>query len=354
MAGCACAVLAGCVTPPAVVQTGTKPSATPHTQAQAAAPTPSADAIDSNTTIKIAALRNWTAQQDRLYQVAAPLLIKNAALCKRQARHLLGFTAKTKYSYSAELADAAQAGIGLDERLRVMNVLPGSGAEQSGLQRDDILLAVDNKPLPQGAKADHAAGEIISKAMKNRNSLKLALLRGAERIERDVALTHACAFGIELGNSDDINSYSDGYRVMITRGMLNFARSEEELAYVLAKEIAHAILARQPRPRMRAVIDNLQSPAASDADTRRQTALPPYSPVLDATADKLSLYLLARAGYPIDNAVVFWKRLAAQYPGTIAHGHTALHPSTAYRASVMTQVLQRLKFKMARNQPLLP
>ena len=42
--------------------------------------------------------------------------------------NLLGFTAKSKYSFSDELSEAAQQLYGMDDRLQVMGVLAGSGA----------------------------------------------------------------------------------------------------------------------------------------------------------------------------------------------------------------------------------
>jgi hypothetical protein len=235
-----------------------------------------------------------------------------------------------------------------------MNVLPGSGAERSGVKQGDILLAVENKPMPRGQDAERSGALIVSAAMKGRSNLNLTVMRGAERMAIDVPLTRACAFGVELGNADYVNSYADGHRTMITRGMLNFTQSDNELAYAIAKELAHNVLAQSPRPRMGAAIDNLQLQKASTPRRTAAAGIKPYSPVMDATADKLSLYLLVRAGYDIDNAIPFWKRLAAQYPETDRNGHTALHPSTAYRVSVMTEIVKTIKAKQAHRLPLVP
>jgi beta-barrel assembly-enhancing protease len=187
--------------------------------------------------------------------------------------------------------------------------------------------------------------------------LTLTVMRDGNRLDLQVPLTNACAFSIELGDTDEVNSYADGRRVLITRGMLNFTRSDEELAYVLAKEMAHAILSRSVRPRMKATIDRLRLPGEyriSPAATTTATPLPPYTPVLDATADKLALYLLARAGYSIDNTPGFWTRLAAKYPASVQNSHTALHPSTPYRVSVMTQVVRAIRMKQKNGLPLMP
>ena len=62
------------------------------------------------------ALGQMVALQDRLYRIAGPLLINNADLCRTQARNLLGFTAKNKYSYTGEFVDAAQAVLNYGDR----------------------------------------------------------------------------------------------------------------------------------------------------------------------------------------------------------------------------------------------
>jgi beta-barrel assembly-enhancing protease len=350
-------------TPQPVIESSIPGTAAPDTASSLPAPAaevpaaPPQGAADPAISQKITTLRAWADQENRLYTLAAPLLTSNVALCKQSAHYLLGFTAKTKYSYSNAYIGAAQAGLGLGEQLRVMNVLPGSGAALSGIQQGDILLAVEDKPLSPGPDAEKKAGLLISDAIRQQSSLKLMVLRNGSRLELQVPLTNACAIGVELGDTDDVNSYADGRRVMITRGMLNFTRSDEELAYALAKEIAHAILNRSGRPRMKATIDRLRLPAEyriSPAATTTAPPLPPYTPVLDATADKLALYLLARAGYGIDNTLSFWTRLAAQYPASVQNGHTALHPSTPYRVSVMTQVVRAIRMKQKNGLPLMP
>lgn len=318
----------------------------PATAPEAAEPTASFD--------RTAALRTWVEQQNRLYQVAAPLLIHNTALCKRHARNLLGLTAKNQYSYGSDFVDIAQSVLGLDERLRVMNVLPGSGAEQAGVRDGDILLAVEIEPLPQGPDAERDGAAIVGSEMQGRSSLRLAVLRDDNPRALDVPLTPACAMAIDLGNTEQVNSYADGYRLMVTRGMLNFTQSDEELAYVIAKEIAHNVLAQQVREDMGTVIDRLHVLRADATSDDIDTGLPPYSPVMDATADKLALYMLVRAGYSIDNAPDFWRRLAAAYPEEERNSHTTLHPATRYRLSVMTEIAQVIKLKQEHNLPLVP
>lgn len=291
------------------------------------------------------ALRTLTSQQDRLYEVAAPLLTNNAPLCRGNARNLLGFTAKNKYSYPAEFIEAAQS-LGYGERLQVTGVLPGSGATKSGVQRGDLLLAVADKPLQQGPAAERQAASLLGPLMTKRAPVKLTMMRNKTLQNITVPLTLACAFSIELGNADNVNTYADGRRVMITRGMMHFATSDEELAYLIAKEMAHNSLGHAIRQRMAAtigsVIDKLMRAQPDITITAGTGGIRPYPQELDAAADNLALHMLVRAGYSIDNYAVFWQRLATQYPASVLNAYTALHPATAYRMTMINKAVRTL------------
>lgn len=304
------------------------------------------------------ALNSLISHQDRLYRVAAPLLVSNPDLCRSNARNLLGFTAKNKYSYSAEFVNAAQTAFGLDERLQVMGVLPGSGAARAGLRRGDSLISVEDQPMPAGENAERRAAMLLSPLVTGRTSVTLTVMRSGSNISMNVPLTHACAFGIELGNAEIVNAYGDGHRVMITRGMMNVARSDDELAYVMAKEMAHNALAHASKQKISAtvggVIDNLVR-IRPDMSTMVGTAgIRPMPADLDIAADKLSLYMLARAGYNINDAVPFWRRLAAQYPPSVLNSYTALHPDTAQRLAAMEKTVADIRAKRADGKPLVP
>ena len=305
------------------------------------------------------ALRSLVALHDRLYRVAGPLLVNNASLCKKSARNLLGFTAKTKYSYSGEYVDAAQKVFGLDDRLQVMGVLANSGAASSGIQRGDKLVTIDDKPMPQGQNAERQAATLLAPLVQRRNSIRLGISRAGGDTTIDVPLTPACAFGVELGNTDIVNAYADGIRIMATRGMMNFAQSDEELAYVLAKEMAHNVLGHARRMKMNAtiggVIENLVRIRPDMSTLTGLSGIKPYPQDMDAAADTLSLYMVARAGFTVDSAKSFWLRLAAQYPAaTVPNGYNALHPATANRIAAIDKTVLDIKEKQAARKPIEP
>ena len=319
--------------------------------------TPYSGSGNSNDSRQVHALRQLTAQQDRLYQVSAPLLLNNTDLCRSNVRKLIGFTAKTRYSYSDEFADAAST-LGLQERLQVTGVLKHSGAAQAGVQRGDILMAVENQPLPQGRDAERQAAIMLGPIVSSLSSVRLGILRNGTAADLNVPLTSACGFGIELGNVDSVSAYADGRRVLITRGMLNFVRNDTELAYVLAREMAHNALGHAARQRVNAtigaIIDNMSQVHPDISMLSGSGGVLPFPQDLDAAADTIALYMAARAGYNVDGAAAFWQRLAAQYPASVTNSYTALHPATSARLIAIRKAAADIKAKQASRQPLLP
>ena len=296
--------------------------------------------------------------QDRLYRVAAPLLIDNAELCTKHARNLLGFTAQNRYDYAGIYGEAAHVAFGMGERLQVINVLAGSGAAKAGLRKGDELLAAGGKPLPEGPEARAQAGAVFRPIVTKQATLPLTIARGGNTRDLTIPVTRACAFGIELGNADNVNAYADGQRVMVTRGMMNFTQNDDELAYVVARSMAHNMLGHAATQRNAAtissIIDNLIRVTPDTSMLIGSAGIKAMPAESDAAADRLAMYLLARADYRIEGVSGFWKRLAGTYPATVLNGYTANHPGMAARIAAVERALAEVRSKKSGNKPLVP
>ena len=337
-------------------------------QSQPAAPEPAPAVVSTVTeappavTAKMAAARQQLSQmvalQDRLYRVAGPLLINNADLCRNQARNLLGFTAQNKYSYPGEFAEAAHAALGYGDRLEVSSVLAGSGAARAGLRKGDDLIAAEGKPLPSGPSAEAEAGAVFGPLVASRTTLNMTIGRDGANRAIPVPVTRACAFRVNLGNADNVNAYADGQHILVTRGMINFAQSDEAIAYVIARGMAHNILGHAATQHATAtlgsMVDNLNSVRPDLSLLIGSGGIRPMPADLDAAADSLALYLLVRAGYNIDGAGRFWQKLATVYPASVLNGYTANHPATAARLAAIARTTGEIKSKQAGKKPLLP
>ncbi len=321
------AILAGCANLPSPSHPASAASAAPH-------PAP----------LLPQTVQETAAMQDRLTRVAAPLLLKNQQSCKKLSRPLMGFTARNQYSFSPEHAALAAQTLGLNDMLQVASVMTGSGAAKSGLQRGDLLVAIGETPMPQGPTAEQDAPRVLAPFLsKTSEPISLTVLRAGKTRVLSIHPTTACAFRIELGNANNVNSYADGRRVMVTRGMLHFVQSDTELAYVIAREMAHNALRHPERLKYASVASDIiyaLKPLIPQSGAENQTSdLPPVPKEMDALADRLALHMLKRAGYDIREAGAFWKRLAEQYPQNIATAHTALHPETEYRLAAIEKTV---------------
>ena len=145
---------------------------------------------------------------------------------------------------------------------------------------------------------------------------------------------------------------------MVTRGMIGFAQSDDELAVLLAKGMAHNILGHATTTRstgtIGSVIDNLANVRPDTSMLIGSSGIKAMSSDMDAAADSLSLYLLARAGYDINAASPFWKRLAVSYPATVLNGYVANHPGTAARIGAIDRTVAEIKAKQGSRKNLTP
>ena len=303
-------------------------------------------------------LTKMAALQDRLYRVAAPLLINNAPLCKSHARNLLGFTVKNRYYYPGEYNEAAFLALGMGDRLQVTGVLAGSGAAKAGLETGDRLISAGGKLLPTGASAPKNAASVLGPLVQRQATLPFVIERDEKQRDLSIPVTRACGFGIELGNADNVNSYADGSRIMITRGMITFTDGDEELAYLLAKGMAHNILGHASSQRnastIGSIIDSLTRVRADTSVVIGSGGIKPMPQELDGAADNLAMYLLARAGYRIEGATEFWKRLASTHPASVLNGYVANHPATPFRLAVIEKTIADIKAKKSAGKPLVP
>ncbi|MCM1512700.1 MAG: M48 family metallopeptidase [Oxalobacter formigenes] len=298
-------------------------------------------------------LRYIADMQDRLDRVAGTLQIGNADLCRNQVRHLLGFAATNKYSYSPRMTSTASQVFGLGERLQITSVITGSGAEQAGLQRGDILVTIEGKPVPQGPAAESETVKMLSPIVAKNSAVQITIERNGARHALTVPLTRACGFRVELGHTDQVNAYSDGQRILITRGMMRFTQNDSELAYVIGKEMAHNVLnhARTLRTTetSRKIIDNLIQVNPKPGNTGK---IKPMTRQFDLDSDTLGLAMALRAGYDIDSAVNFWTRLVRAYPASSTGSYTASHPNSRSRLEVMPKAVSRIKAAEKRKKAL--
>lgn len=187
----------------------------------------------------------------RVAAVAYRLALAGSAHCSRPVA-AIGFVLQHLSQFQKGERPALAATYGLDRGPGVAVVVPTGPAAMAGLRAGDVLLSVAGAALPPEpgtglpfaqtrarARADLVLDRI---AASGTGPVDLAILRdGAVRNVRFAAIP-ACPSRVHLARSGQTNAYADGVHVFLTTGLLAKLRSDDELAFVLAHEMAHNIL----------------------------------------------------------------------------------------------------------------
>jgi hypothetical protein len=273
---------------------------------------PSAEGQVSTPRPSLSAPAEATLRRDdlRVARVAYRLALAGTRLCPEK-HPLTGLLFHHLAEY--ELRDRPQmiARHALDRGPGILGVVADSPAARAGLTAGDVLLSVNGESFQPPSRAaalsnprkwrpmvesDEARLEI----QVRRGAADLIVLReGAERHFRLDSLP-ACLGRIRLARSGQTNAFANGRTVVMTTAMLDFTKSDDELAVVIGHELAHNIL-RHP-VRGRGAMQWLGGPTGKSAVWRREEE-----------ADRFGLRLMAAAGYDLQAAIPFWRRYLGKY-----------------------------------------
>lgn len=165
-------------------------------------------------------------------------------------------------------------------------------------------------------------------------------------------------WAFNLVQSDEVNAFClPGGKVVVYTGILKVAHNDDQLATVIAHEIAHA-LARHGAERMSAsmvqqglqVVGNiaLGATAPQYQNLFNQTygigsqvgVMLPYGRMQESEADEIGIYLMAKAGYNPNEAIKFWENMSeGKKEGS---DFLSTHPSSTTRINDLKIIISKL------------
>jgi predicted Zn-dependent protease len=149
--------------------------------------------------------------------------------------------------------------------------------------------------------------------------------------------------------SDEPNAFAlPGGKVGVNTGLFQVAKNDDQLAAVLAHEVAHAI-ARHGAERMsqqvlmQAGLAGLglatdQTYAALAAQAATLVVILPYSRTQEAEADHIGLFYMAEAGYDPREAIALWQNFES-YGGERPPEFLSTHPAPGSRIENLQRLL---------------
>lgn len=228
-----------------------------------------------------------------------------------------------------------------------------SACQTTATGRRQLILVSESDEAQLGLTAYE---EVLKEVKLSTNAEQIAQV---ERVGKRIArAANRPDFKWEFKLIDDdktVNAFClPGGKIAVYSGLLAMAEGDAGLAAVIGHEVAHATL-RHGGERMsqsqlvglgeQAIILGMskKDPAVVNAVRgaygigAKVGVLLPYSRTHETEADKMGLFLMARAGYHPREAVEFWKRMGAGAAGGIEFLST--HPLPATRVADLEKSL---------------
>lgn len=301
----------------------------------------------------------------RVEDIAFRIEVANQDLCADR-RPRIGLSWDLAEAFDAKVRDAATEAYRLGDGLTIVGVVRGGPAAAAGLQPGDVVVSLNSEAPPGGkaaaGKFDKRLAEVIGQST---TPLALVVRRAGEQKTIAVTPVMACAYDVAVEDSPDINAYADGRGIHINRPILRLATTDEELALVIAHELAHDgqhhLQAQAHNARILGVPGLLIdiAAAANGVDTKGaftkagiQYGRAHAAPAFEAEADYVGMYYMARAGYATDGVEEFWRKMAVEAPQSIFIKSD--HPPTPDRFLAIAAASREIEGKRLAGAPLTP
>ena len=255
----------------------------------------------------------------------------------------LGVSLHHVSQYEPAYRAAAQAAFGLDETYpSILAVAEGSPASAAGLKPNDTLRAVNGADLADKSRGqkDAASYDAVSAAMAalealpERGAAVLSIERGGQMLEVSVTPQNVCRSRVELAPGNTINANANGLVAQISGRLVDWVGSDDELALVIAHEMAHNLLDHPKRLNEKSALSGLATSLGLSGRAQRQ---------MELEADRVGIIMAAGAGYNYKIAPDFWARLNSNSP--LASFLATTHPTTQARRENARRVVEEMNSK---------
>jgi beta-barrel assembly-enhancing protease len=241
----------------------------------------------------ISAYRTLVEQDARLATIGYRLASANTPFCGRKVRNP-GMVLHDFAQYPDR--KTAVAAFAFPEPIAVAAVVSKGPADSVGIQAGDGIVAIGENSINmtddavQGPSYQRIADakDRLAKSLVLSDDVKLRLVRGTT--PKIVTLTPplVCASDFWVDTRNKLDAGADGDQVRVTTGLMLFAPNDDELAAAVAHELSHNILGHRERLK-----------------TKRGTKAVLATEI---EADRLSVWLMANAGYDPNAALRFAER----------------------------------------------
>jgi peptidase M48-like protein len=287
-------------------------------------------------------IRTLGASQMHLASIGYRIAAANARSCARPDM-LTGMILHDLTQYDPSVRPAVSRAFSLDGGYGVLQLVPGSAAQRAGIQIDDEILAVggrwvaDLSAVQRPGKSSRRVGqfsELLSASLQH-GATDLLVRRNGRQLTLRLHGQAGCGGDVTLANSATLNAWSDGRHVVVSSAMAQMARSDDELAFVIAHEMAH---------------NSLGHAGSSAGDARGLFGLLGLGAArikrMEIDADSYAVALMSAGGYAPEAGISFLQNARRRLWWSVSLDH----PGFGRRMQIVGAAIARLPSRNAHYQ----
>ncbi len=300
----------------------------------------------------------------RLHSVSFRIRTANATWCGQAATPQFGLSVLSLENLEPDVRPIAKERLGVDQMVSVVHVVKGSPARRAGLAPGDRLSEIDGRPIPGGLEGTKVLAQILNTAKPER-PLRVKVLRRGRTLSFTLTPVSGCAYPALLAGQRQANAYTNARRIVVQRDFIRLGSSDDELALIVAHELAHIVAGHMKSRRGDEAgtvlggfrIDVPVGTEKKDSDgflsrVRAGSSPETFENVQELEADYLSLYFMARAGYDTGAAERFWRKMADEDPKAVVFA--GAHPASPERFVLIGKTNDEIALKRRSQAPLEP
>ena len=333
---------------------------------QMRSPSASAASTDEETKKQqMLVLDDYLANYKKLQNVSSRIITSGVDMCGDKIGAYYGFDFWNLDNFSKEMKEPAKTKYAINEHFKILNIAPQSPAEISELKAGDTIVSIDNWLVPIGKDSFKQVKDKLALSGKTNSPVELIVNRDNADKKINITPIKSCDFAVQLAPDDVKNAYADGKNIVMYKGMMDFFKTDEEIALVLSHELAHNSMkhidAKQKNATVGGIFGLLLDIAAAGAGVNTNgdfsrlgagLAGNAYSVSFEQEADYVGLYFMKKANYDIDHAAEFWRRMAVSNSQAITIKSS--HPTTPERFVAIESTVKEIKAKIEKGEPLKP
>ena len=290
----------------------------------------------------------------------------NADICNKTDFNS-GITYANENVIGLKIAKFFPSNLNLGPRVSIINIVKNSPADKAGLTVGDIILELEGFTFPEGKNALKKISKHF-KDFEEKEIKKIKIDRNGQILKFDINQIKICNYPIIFTQDKIVNAYADGKSIIMTQGMVDYAKDDNEIALVIAHELAHNDRGHLDAKKKNTLIMGsigfildlmtiYYSGGTAGGDAQNtvmwsKIGSQAYSVEFEKDADYGGVYYAYRAGYDISNVKNFWERIGSENPKQIAISST--HPATAERYLQIEKTVEEINKKKSDGLALIP